>query len=310
MTSDTTTIFTQHSAFLVRTSIMHAVLDILGDPWNISILRSILEKPQRFDRLVEELGVSRPVLSARLERLCSQGCLSKIAYRESSRRHKYQITPMGLGLRPALLLLDQWNQRWLPTPSSSSVTCTCCGEKLQLRTLCSGCNGELSLRDVKPLLYKNITHHLPVIPAYRRTRNSLGSKDREEEPLALTAEAWLRDRWSCLIIGSLFFGLRRYGDFQSALAIASNTLAGRLDLLQQAEIVCRLGDGSYRLRKRGKDLYPAIMAMRSWGELYVSHESSQESEWGLLHIPCGEWLKLTFACASCGSVYPPPSEEI
>jgi DNA-binding HxlR family transcriptional regulator len=314
MASDVTALSTQHSAFLVRTSIMHAVLNILGDPWNIAILRAAMDKGQRFDNLVEMLGVSRPVLSGRMERLCLQGCLAKVAYCESPLRHEYQVTSMGQALRPALMLLEQWNQRWLDagasssSSSSSGAICASCGQGLQLRVLCAGCDGELNYAQVKPLFYQPIPAELPAIPTYRRTRNPLGCRDREEQPLAISAEAWLRDRWSCLILGAMLFGLQRYGDMQTVLAIAPNILAGRLELLRQAQVVRRLEDGRYQLRERGYGLYPAIMAMRDWGERWLSPEDRSDGGWRLLHVPCGEWLKLKFVCASCGSAYCEPAD--
>ena len=56
----------EQSFHLVRTSILHEVLDVLADPWHLSILRALFNGPKRFDELIEQLGVSRAALSVRL----------------------------------------------------------------------------------------------------------------------------------------------------------------------------------------------------------------------------------------------------
>lgn len=290
----------QESAYRVRTSIMHAVLDILGDPWNLSIVRETLHEARRFDALVNTLGVSRPALSKRLERLCEDGILTKTAYCENPRRFDYRATPMGQGLRPVLLLLQQWNVHWLKLTAPITEHCPHCRSPLQLKVLCASCNEELHFHHVKPLSYQTSAAVLPAIPGYRRTRHQVASKERENAPLAITAEAWLQDRWSALILGGMLFGLQRYGDFLTALAIAPNILSGRLEVLQQAALVRHLEDGRYRLRERGYGLYPAIMAMRDWGWRWLKPQPALEQGWGLLHKPCVEWLSLQYACKVCG----------
>ena len=45
------------------------------------------------------------------------------------------------------------------------------------------------------------------------------------------------DRWTALLVASLFFGLKRYDDINSALGIATNILADRLRRLVAAGVV-------------------------------------------------------------------------
>ncbi|MCM2459451.1 helix-turn-helix transcriptional regulator [Pseudomonas sp. CG7] len=119
-------------------------------------------------------------------------------------------------------------------------------------------------------------------------------------PLSLSAEEWLRDRWSSLIIGALLFGVRRFNDLQSILDIAPNILSGRLELLQQAGMACRRDDG-YRLLSRGAALYPAIMAMSDWGRKWLPASQAGEAGWRMLHVTCGNWVELKYACFECRS---------
>lgn len=286
-------------AYRVRTSLMHAVLDILGDPWNLLILREVLPGGQRFDVLIECLGVSRPALSKRLESLLQAGCLFKTPYCTSPLRYQYEATPMGRGVQVILQLLQQWNERWQRGAIPANVVCQQCAAPLIIKVQCSHCDRVLDARQVKPLAYQPLPAGIPPMPAYRRTRHQVASKEREAPPLAISAEAWIQDRWSALILGGMMMGLQRYGDFFSVLSIAPNILSGRLEVLSQAQLIARCEDGRYRLTERGYALYPAIMAMRGWGEQWLNKDGQGEMGWGLLHQPCGEWLKLKYVCACC-----------
>lgn len=287
-------------AYRVRTSRMHRVLDVLGDPWNLSILREVGEGRARYDALVQSLGISRPALAKRLDSLSQVGCLNKSAYCLHPPRYEYTLTAMGRDVGTILMLLAQWNQRCLPAARGSDVPCAACGRALRLDVVCAGCRSLLDARQVKPLFFAPIPKLLPPMPDYRRTRHQVASRARTTLPQNIPAEEWLQDRWTALILGSCMMGLQRYGDFLSVLEIAPNILAGRLEVLQRAGLLDRADDGRFHLGERGLALYPAIMAMRAWGERWLQGGDLMEKDWGLLHMPCGEWLKLAYVCRQCG----------
>lgn len=287
-------------AYRIRTSRMHAVLDILGDPWNLPILREVLGGVQRFDALVERLGVSRPALSKRLDTLIAAGCLVKTPYCTHPPRYQYDVTAMGRDVHPIVQLLQQWNRDWHAGAPAAPETCRYCDRPLLIRVNCAHCRKLLDAHQVKPLFYAALPAQVPSMPAYRRTRHQVASKECEWLPATIPAEDWLQDRWSALILGGMMMGLQRYGDFLAVLAVAPNILSGRLEVLLQAGLVERREDGRYRLATRGLALYPAIMAMRDWGERWLQSGPTFEQGWGLLHLPCGEWLKLAYTCDHCG----------
>lgn len=301
MPDETNTASPHACAYRVRTSRMHPVLDVLGDPWNLSILRDVGTGITRFDALVERLGISRPALSKRLDALTDVGCLHKKAYCPHPPRYEYSLSDMGLAVGPILLLLRQWNHAWLSGYGMPDVQCKGCGHELTIDVICAHCRERLDPRQVKPLFFAPVPDTLPLMPAYRRTRHQLVSRGRARSPDEIPAEDWLQDRWSALIVGGCMMGLQRYADFLAVLEIAPNILAGRLDVLQQAALLARRQDGSFCLTEKGWALYPAIMAMRAWGERWLQGEAAMEKEWGLLHMPCGEWLKLDYVCHSCGA---------
>jgi len=90
-------------------------IGLVGDKWNLMILRSALYGVRRFDDFQSELGAPRTVLSGRLKKLVEQGLLETRNYREEGRRARkeYILTPQGNALRPVLIALTQWGDKWL-----------------------------------------------------------------------------------------------------------------------------------------------------------------------------------------------------
>jgi DNA-binding HxlR family transcriptional regulator len=80
------------------------------------------------------------------------------------------------------------------------------------------------------------------------------------------------DGWSLLIVRDAFDGLRRFGEFQKSLGLAKNILAARLRHLVAHGIMDTMpaSDGSayqeYVLTKKGRGLFPLLVALRQWGE--------------------------------------------
>ena len=92
-------------------------------------------------------------------------------------------------------------------------------------------------------------------------------------PAALEA---VGERWSFLILRGTFNGLAHFEEFQSTLGIARNILSNRLGRLVEHEILRREPDPAdrrrvaYRLTDKGRALLPALIALRQWGEKWVS----------------------------------------
>ena len=84
------------------------------------------------------------------------------------------------------------------------------------------------------------------------------------------------ERWTLLIIRDAFFGVRRFDEFQERLGIARNVLADRLNRLVDEGILERVRYSErperfeYRLTRKGRDLVPALVGLRQWGDKYRS----------------------------------------
>ncbi len=92
-------------------------------------------------------------------------------------------------------------------------------------------------------------------------------------PAALEA---VGERWSFLILRGAFNGLHHFEEYQSTLGIARNILSNRLARLVEHDILQREPDPSdrrkvaYRLTQKGRELLPVLIALRQWGERWVS----------------------------------------
>jgi DNA-binding HxlR family transcriptional regulator len=81
--------------------------------------------------------------------------------------------------------------------------------------------------------------------------------------------------WSLLIVRNALFGMRRFSDFQENLGLAKNILSARLKKLVACGIMEQVpaSNGSayqeYVLTKKGRELFPVIVALRQWGENYL-----------------------------------------
>jgi DNA-binding HxlR family transcriptional regulator len=84
------------------------------------------------------------------------------------------------------------------------------------------------------------------------------------------------ERWSFLIVRGAFNGLHHFEEFQATLGIARNILSNRLARLVESGILRREPDPAdrrkvaYRLTEKGRALLPVLIALRQWGERWIS----------------------------------------
>ncbi|MFI6624620.1 winged helix-turn-helix transcriptional regulator [Streptomyces sp. NPDC050528] len=95
---------------------------VLGDWWNVLVLREIARGHVRFDALAAEIGLSRNVLTERLGRLVAHGVLRRSLYQRRPVRYEYVLTDAGRALLPLLVAMQDWGDRW--ALGDGSVTAT------------------------------------------------------------------------------------------------------------------------------------------------------------------------------------------
>lgn len=98
-------------------------LATIGDLWTSLILRDLMifGGTRRFEQLREGLGISRNVLSDRLNTLLEQEIVRKIPVEEGAKRMEYKLSRKGWELAPVLLATHQWCERWRLDPLNSAL---------------------------------------------------------------------------------------------------------------------------------------------------------------------------------------------
>lgn len=120
-------------------------LEVVGERWSLLILRDVLLGVRRFDELQKSLGITRSVLSTRLEHLVCDGVLQRARYQTRPDRYEYQVTEKGLELWPVLMHLLDWGDRHYAGESGPPrvVEHIDCGGRMNRDLCCDRCGERL-----------------------------------------------------------------------------------------------------------------------------------------------------------------------
>ena len=126
-------------------------LEIIGEWWTPLILRDAFLGVTRFEEFHDRLGISRNILSARLDTLVDAGVMERRTYEEARGRCDYVLTDMGRELWPVLTTLRQWGDKWLLGEGNAPLALvhTTCGSRARAELVCSECGEHLDRRDIR-----------------------------------------------------------------------------------------------------------------------------------------------------------------
>ena len=126
-------------------------LEVVGERWTLLILRDVINGKHRFDEMVESLGVTRTVLSQRLQHLVAEGVLERVAYAERPVRHAYQLTEKGAALTPVIAHLLWWGDAYYPEPAGPPrlLLHKDCGGQVSARLGCQTCGAVLGPGEIE-----------------------------------------------------------------------------------------------------------------------------------------------------------------
>lgn len=125
-----------------------AAMTILGEKWSLLAIRELALGVHRFDEIQRNTGAPRDILANRLRRLEEEGVLERRQYQERPVRHGYHLTASGNELRPILLALSQWGERWTPQVNTAEFMHTC-GEVADVVHTCRACGEEVTGLDLR-----------------------------------------------------------------------------------------------------------------------------------------------------------------
>lgn len=119
-------------------------LEVVGERWSLLIVRSVLLGKVRFDDLKEHLGITRSVLTTRLQLLCDEGVLEREQYSDRPPRYEYRLTAKGRELWPVLIHLMSWGDKhYAPMGPPLVMEHEGCGGRPTDHLLCDLCGTPL-----------------------------------------------------------------------------------------------------------------------------------------------------------------------
>lgn len=142
----------QRSSVSEQSCSVARTLDIIGDRWTPLVLRDIAIGISRFDAIQSDLGISRKVLSQRLETLVEHDVVARVPYSEHPPRFDYRLTEKGSDLAMVLLAMQQFGDKWAYA-GQAPITWRhlSCGQVSTAVPCCEHCGEQVRPGDAIPL---------------------------------------------------------------------------------------------------------------------------------------------------------------
>lgn len=184
-----------------------------------------------------------------------------------------------------------------------ALTHTLCNKPTRPVYRCGDCHRPVKLHEVSFQVQANmLPAESPPARFQRRSPSTTSSASGVDRRFFHVLDI-IGDRWTGLVIASLYFGLNRYDQIADALGIATNILSDRLKLLVAAEVLQRVPYRKlptryeYRLTQKGIDLYANVLQLHEWSCRWLL--DGRTSTVALQHDFCGSELRSEMVCNEC-----------
>jgi DNA-binding HxlR family transcriptional regulator len=142
----------QRTSFEAMECSVARCLDVVGEWWSLLLIRDAMLGVTRFDDFQARLGISRNILTQRLNRLVDNDVFKRVQYSEHPPRSEYRLTAKGRDLWLVVTAMRQWGDRWAaPAGSPVLVRHEGCGQIVSAVPTCSGCGEVLGAREMTPV---------------------------------------------------------------------------------------------------------------------------------------------------------------
>ncbi len=88
-------------------------LEALGDWWTLLIVRNAFFGTRRFADFEANLGISKNILSNRLQHLVDHEIFERVEVGQRGSRFEYRLTEKGEALLPVLTAMREWSDEWV-----------------------------------------------------------------------------------------------------------------------------------------------------------------------------------------------------
>jgi DNA-binding HxlR family transcriptional regulator len=127
-------------------------LEVVGERWSLLIIRSVYLGVHRFEDLIDAVGITRSVLTGRLQRLVEDGVIERTPYQEHPTRYEYRLTAKGEDLWPVLVHMMRWGDTYYCEAAGAPrlLEHTGCGGSPNEHLMCDTCGELLEIGSVTP----------------------------------------------------------------------------------------------------------------------------------------------------------------
>ncbi|GAB2830031.1 helix-turn-helix domain-containing protein [Actinocorallia aurea] len=286
------------------TNAVGLTLGLIGDEWNLLILRYAMLGARRYGDWKDALPISDAVLTRRLASLTAMGVFEKVEYQASARRYEYTLTKRGRDLWPVLLTIWAWEAAWVPAHGERlpRMVHQLCGRDFRPVFGCGACDRPAEARDITGGFGPSGTWSRSVPAATTRRR----SQTAGEAGLFPETMALIGNRWSAALLGASFQGAHRFRDFEQWLGAPPTIVADRLrvfcdlGVFDQSPGAERADWPDYRLTEKGRAFFPTVMTAIDWGQRWF--RAAEGPALVYTHRACGQDLKVRLTCDQCGEV--------
>jgi DNA-binding HxlR family transcriptional regulator len=279
------------------------MLGLLGDEWNLSIIRAALTGATHYNQFLARLPISNSVLTNRLRVLVDTGLLVKRENPTERERTEYLPTPRSRSLWPVMLPMWAWERDWVTERRDRLPVMKhrACGQEFTPLLRCRKCTATVTDADVSLKLGPS--------GAWDRCTPAVATRRRQDRP-GLYAEMMnvFGNRWAAALLVAAFLGTTRFSDFRAQLGAPSGSLAKRLQtfvsigVLHMSPVIAPPDyqgpqRSEYLLTDKGRALFPILVGSLNWAHRWF--RAPEGPAILLRHRGCGAQLDGELACDQC-----------
>ncbi|WP_061289158.1 winged helix-turn-helix transcriptional regulator [Herbidospora cretacea] len=282
------------------TNAVGVTLGLVGDEWNLLILRHAVMGVRRYAEWRAALPISHAVLTARLAHLTAMGVFDRVRY--AGDRCEYVLTKRGRDLWPVLLTVWAWESAWVPEHAESLPVMThrACGSEFRPVLACQACSEAVLPRDVSGVFGPSGSWERSVPAGATRRRGTSAEAGLFPQTMSL-----IGNRWSSAILGGAFQGLHRFRDFEQRLGAPPAIVADRLrvfcelGIFEQVPSRDRADWTTYHLTDKGRGFFPVVVTAIAWGQRWFRAPEGPALVYR--HRSCERWFLPRLLCGTCGA---------
>ncbi len=110
----------KHKSFSDMNCSLAQTLEVVGERWTLLILRDIFFGARRFGQIERSLGISKNILTDRLNHLVDEGILERRPSTEGAHQ-EYYLTEAGRDLYSVMIAFMHWGDKHRPSPDGDRL---------------------------------------------------------------------------------------------------------------------------------------------------------------------------------------------